>query len=266
MTTQYNPDESARQIAEAREIDSVLRGDTSQPITGRQFKAAARMRDLLVPLADQLEAAQAEIERLNAKGRETSKLLETECSLSMSAIIAMLKAQTERDKLRAEVEAMRLVVAAAVRVVELDEICDAHPGINDEVGHRAESELHDAVKARTAAVDAYRAARDKAPAPPHETSATIAAWADETFGPAQTNKSIWYRAAKESRELRRKLDADDNHGSAAEECADVVIVLARMVHRLGKDLQTEIDRKMAINRARKWALTGDGHGQHVEEP
>lgn len=58
-----------------------------------------------------------------------------------------------------EIDAMRPVVDAAVRVVELDEICEAHPGINDEIGQRAEQELYTAVAARTAAVDAYRASK-----------------------------------------------------------------------------------------------------------
>lgn len=101
---------------------------------------------------------------------------------------------------------------------------------------------------------------------PKETSATIAAWAEETFGPVASNMSIWHRAYSEFDELRRKLDLDDRHPDAAREAADVCIVLDRLVHRLGSDMMTERDRKMAINRARKWKLTGDGHGQHVEEP
>jgi hypothetical protein len=37
-----------------------------------------------------------------------------------------------------------------------------------------------------------------------------------------------------------------------------------IAHEHGVNLETEIDRKMAINRARKWKLDGSGCGQHVE--
>lgn len=102
-------------------------------------------------------------------------------------------------------------------------------------------------------------------AAPRETSVTVTEWANATLGEVDSNMSIWRRADKEFQELRRKLEEDDNHPGAAEECADVRIVLDRMVYRLGSDMQRETDRKMATNRARKWSLTGDGHGQHVSE-
>jgi NTP pyrophosphatase (non-canonical NTP hydrolase) len=37
-----------------------------------------------------------------------------------------------------------------------------------------------------------------------------------------------------------------------------------LAHEHGADLLVEIDRKMAINRARTWKLDGSGCGQHVE--
>lgn len=97
-----------------------------------------------------------------------------------------------------------------------------------------------------------------------ESTATIAAWANATFG-ASSNMSTFLRAQKEWVELKRKLEANDGDPDAVTEIADVVIVLQRIAAAHGKDLYVEIDRKMAINRARKWELTGDGHGQHVEE-
>ncbi|MNY00493.1 hypothetical protein D3C86_1329890 [compost metagenome] len=45
----------------------------------------------------------------------------------------------------------------------------------------------------------------------------------------------------------------------------MVIVLSQIAERLGLDLGEAIDRKMAINRSRKWVTAGDGTGQHVEE-
>lgn len=58
----------------------------------------------------------------------------------------------------AEVARMRPVVDAAVRVAELDEIFEAHPSIDDEVGDQAERDLPAAVLARKDAIDAYRKA------------------------------------------------------------------------------------------------------------
>lgn len=96
-----------------------------------------------------------------------------------------------------------------------------------------------------------------------ETQYTISDWADHTFGPASSNARVAARANEEMAELLRALTADDEHEKAAEEIADVVIVLFRLVTRLGRDLGEEIDRKMKINRDRKWNITTDGHGYHV---
>lgn len=107
----------------------------------------------------QLLELQAERDQLRA---DVERLTVDRDSIASCARTGINDLRNERDRLRAEVERMRPVVETAVRVVELDEICDAHPGFNDEIGQRAESELYAATAARTAAVDAYRAARDKA--------------------------------------------------------------------------------------------------------
>jgi hypothetical protein len=98
---------------------------------------------------------------------------------------------------------------------------------------------------------------------PHETQDSITAWADATFGPVPSSLSVWRRADKEWRELGAKLEQSDDYPGAAEECADVVIVLMRMFSRLRTEWRREVDRKMSINRTREWVLTEDGHGQHV---
>ncbi len=98
-----------------------------------------------------------------------------------------------------------------------------------------------------------------------ETSVSISDWANATFGEIDSNMSVFNRAWKEWNELSGKLHDSDDHPGTPEEIADVAIVLARIMTRFGTDLQVEIDKKMRINRARKWKLTGDGHGQHVEE-
>lgn len=93
---------------------------------------------------------------------------------------------------------------------------------------------------------------------------TISAWATATFGPVGSNLSVAVRANQEMAELMRALAIADTHPKAAEEVADIVIILYRLADRLGVDLHAEIDRKMAINRGRTWLLDGNGHGQHVD--
>lgn len=98
-----------------------------------------------------------------------------------------------------------------------------------------------------------------------ENQISVSNWADETFGPAGSNARVAARSNEEMAELLRALTADDNHPKAAEEVADIVIVLYRLATRLGVDLHDEIDRKMAINRDRIWNLDNTGHGYHVRE-
>lgn len=131
-----------------------------------------------------------------------------------------------------------------------------------------------------------------------ETSASIAAWQNETFGVATTthdrayrshsaihhammrvkrevridpttprpNLSRAIRAAEELAELILLLVANDADPKAPREVADVDIVLRGIDAWHGAERADEVDRKMEINRARTWEATGDGHGQHVEEP
>lgn len=127
-----------------------------------------------------------------------------------------------------------------------------------------------------------------------ETSASISRWQNETFGPATTtwdrcycsheamrvamelamnadhrvrrpNLSRAIRAAEELAELIVLLVADDADLRACPEVADVHIVLAGIPAAHGLEQADLVDVKMGENRVRKWDLTGDGHGQHVED-
>lgn len=98
-----------------------------------------------------------------------------------------------------------------------------------------------------------------------ETQLTVTEWANATFGAVGSNARVASRANEEMAELLRCLTADDNHPKAAEEIADVFIVLYRLATRLNSNVQLEIDRKMAINRSREWKLDNTGHGYHVRE-
>lgn len=101
-----------------------------------------------------------------------------------------------------------------------------------------------------------------------ETTASISKWAEETFGVAGSNARVAARANEEMAELLRKVtSAKDGEADTetAQECADVVIVLHRLAHRCGYDLNAMVDRKMEINRQRQWKQDGSGHGYHVRE-
>jgi len=96
-----------------------------------------------------------------------------------------------------------------------------------------------------------------------ETQASISQWAEDAFGPSGSNARVAARANEEMAELLRALTANDQHPMAAEEVADILIVLYRLATRLGVDLHAEVDRKMAINRGRTWHPDQTGHGYHV---
>jgi NTP pyrophosphatase (non-canonical NTP hydrolase) len=96
-----------------------------------------------------------------------------------------------------------------------------------------------------------------------ESQESITKWANETFGLSTSNMRVAARANEEMAELLRALSVDDQNQKALDECADVFIVLCRVVSNLGGDFQELIDRKMEINRARTWNLDGSGHGYHV---
>lgn len=49
------------------------------------------------------------------------------------------------------------------------------------------------------------------------------------------------------------------------EAADVLIVLYGLAHMRGFDLHAEVDRKMAVNRSRRWKANGDGTGYHIRD-
>ena len=96
-----------------------------------------------------------------------------------------------------------------------------------------------------------------------ETQASISQWAEDTFGPASTSVRVASRANEEMAELITALAKDDDDASAVEEAADIVIILCRLATRLKADLWEEVERKMEINRGRKWNVGTDGHGYHL---
>lgn len=92
----------------------------------------------------------------------------------------------------------------------------------------------------------------------------ITKWSDDTFGPVRSNLSIAVRANEEMAELLSCLSRNDNDQHAREEVADVIIILCRLVCRLGGNMVRDVDSKMEKNVLRKWVLRGDGCGDHVK--
>ncbi|NJM83887.1 MAG: DUF550 domain-containing protein [Tabrizicola sp.] len=97
-----------------------------------------------------------------------------------------------------------------------------------------------------------------------ETSASIAAWAESTFGAARSLDDLAARAIEELNELRAALAADEPASEVTAEAADVAILLHRIAALCGADLAAIVDQKMAINRARRWQPAGDGTGRHID--
>lgn len=123
-----------------------------------------------------------------------------------------------------------------------------------------------AVFAAHSAIEALSPARSPPlRAPENETQQSISQWAHETFGDPVSNLSIAKRAEKEMKELLTSLEFLDRNTHAPVEAADVIIVLMRLFERFGTTWQAEVDKKMAVNRARTWVLDGEGHGSHVKE-
>ena len=91
-----------------------------------------------------------------------------------------------------------------------------------------------------------------------ETIESVAKWADETFGPSTPQVAL-DRAFDEMSELDFQCGAEIEDQKLVEEAADVCITLYRYIYLVDKEA---INKKMAVNRKRKWKVTGDGVGQH----
>ena len=102
-----------------------------------------------------------------------------------------------------------------------------------------------------------------------ETQGSINLWADMAFGHSSPcTASILRTAIRGNEEYAELLAEIAVHGAsekAAEEMADVAILLLVLAGRAGVDLQAEIDRKMAKNRDRKWRIDASGHGYHIPD-
>lgn len=90
-----------------------------------------------------------------------------------------------------------------------------------------------------------------------ETWASIAEWCEATFGPCSPER-VATRAREEMKELVDETEIAAGWTDKARiEAADVLICLSRV-----PGIWEAVEEKMAINRARKWRIMGDGTGYH----
>ena len=99
-----------------------------------------------------------------------------------------------------------------------------------------------------------------------ENSATVNQWVAEAFGATDNEFRRVSRCNEEMSELITAIASDLASDKIAEEAADVAILLHLICARRGRDLGKEVDRKMAINRKREWAVDETGCGYHVKPP
>lgn len=90
-----------------------------------------------------------------------------------------------------------------------------------------------------------------------ETWASIAEWCEATFGPCSPER-VATRSREEMKELVDETEIAAGWTDKARiEAADVLICLSRV-----PGIWEAVEEKMAINRARKWRIMGDGTGYH----
>lgn len=115
----------------------------------------------------------------------------------------------------------------------------------------------------------------------HETQESVHEWRVATFGQADPPESVALRMAEEVGELLALLGYGDSmwrrvktcqketfilandKAEIADELADVQVLLWGAASAFGIDLGAAVDRKMGVNRARRWDLDGKGGGQHA---
>lgn len=91
-----------------------------------------------------------------------------------------------------------------------------------------------------------------------ETQQSINSWQLEHF-PTATEKGVVKHLTEEFIEFT----VAETNEQAAEEAADLVIILYCWSMLKGIDLHEQIDKKMLINRRREWNIQPDGTGRHI---
>ena len=80
----------------------------------------------------------------------------------------------------------------------------------------------------------------------------IVSWHNETF-PNATEKAIENKLVEEAKELIEAICFCESP-AIVEEVADVIIVASALLGRWEVDLETEVLRKLEINKSREWGI------------
>lgn|SRR5579884_491939 len=104
-----------------------------------------------------------------------------------------------------------------------------------------------------------------------EDQKSISEWAISTFGEPESGFVLMEKLKEELYELAARINiyTNDplrvNFSGVVDEIADVVIMAYQVCNWYGFDLHDEVNKKMEINRNRKWRITEPGVGKHKEE-
>ena len=123
-----------------------------------------------------------------------------------------------------------------------------------------------------------------------ETQSSISKWHRQTFGRGEVNIDLAFRLFDEMVELLLEMGASpaDIHNGLldalgevdddlryvsrarpvefqADELADVAILTNVVASHVGVNLRASVNRKMMLNRARRWRVTAPGLGHHIKE-
>ncbi|GHB36549.1 hypothetical protein GCM10007094_27720 [Pseudovibrio japonicus] len=96
-----------------------------------------------------------------------------------------------------------------------------------------------------------------------ESSESITAWGEQTFGKVSDLNALIERAREELEVLQQAIENGDSVRDVVADAAEIAILLHRLVGLHGAELSFAIDEKMARNRTRIWSLAGDGTGRRV---
>ena len=128
------------------------------------------------------------------------------------------------------------------------------------VAARVNEEMSELLRSATA-IEGERAARIEAAL--RNLVGQIEELSDDITDAAETDRAweeVWARKLAAEAAL-----APADYSPVLKEAADVAIVMARLGSMAGGDIDQEVDRKMAVNRARRWEKDGTGHGYHVRD-
>lgn len=100
-----------------------------------------------------------------------------------------------------------------------------------------------------------------------EFQAEIGAWGDATF-PKSNAQSVIAHFREEADEFLAEWEQPTDAGTRTleDEAADCFLLVTQFAHKCGFSLYEAAERKMAINRTRKWTVDAGTHTKHEEVP